>query len=140
MLYPIITDSRGIIELNGIWNFKLDEGEGFNEKWYASKLADTMNMAVPASYNDLGVTADIRNHVGFVWYEREFTVPSLLLSQRIVLRFGSATHEAKVYVNGVLVAQHKGAVLFMVVEDADGKTREVASPGLSRFEQAHPGK
>ncbi|WP_438349689.1 hypothetical protein ACP8HI_03155 [Paenibacillus sp. FA6] len=34
MLYPIITDSRGIIELNGIWNFKLDKGEGFNEKWY----------------------------------------------------------------------------------------------------------
>jgi len=108
MLYPIMTDTRGILELNGIWNFKLDNGNGFNEKWYEAKLADTLNMAVPSSYNDVGVTADIRNHVGWVWYEREFTVPSLLLSQRIVLRFGSATHTAKVYVNGELVVEHKG--------------------------------
>lgn len=28
MLYPIITESRNIIELNGIWNFKLDNGNG----------------------------------------------------------------------------------------------------------------
>ncbi|OBZ12740.1 beta-glucuronidase [Bacillus sp. FJAT-26390] len=108
MLYPIITDSRGIIELNGIWNFKLDKGEGFERKWNETKLADTMHMAVPASYNDVGVTADIRNHVGYVWYEREFTIPSLLLSQRIVLRFGSATHTAQVYVNGKLAVTHKG--------------------------------
>jgi thiamine biosynthesis lipoprotein len=39
-----------------------------------------------------------------------------------------------------LVAQHKGAVLFMVVEDADGKTHEFASPGFAQFEQAIPGK
>lgn len=108
MLYPIITDSRGIIELNGVWNFKLDNGDGFKEHWYASKLTDIMHMAVPASFNDVGVTADVRNHVGFVWYEREFSIPNLLLSQRIVLRFGSATHAAKVYVNGQLVVEHKG--------------------------------
>lgn len=108
MLYPIITDTRGIIELNGIWNFKLDKGEGFHEKWYEGKLTEVINMAVPASYNDVGVTAEIRNHVGYVWYEREFSIPNILLTQRIVLRFGSATHTAKVYVNGQLVVEHKG--------------------------------
>lgn len=65
-------------------------------------------MSVPSSFNDVGVTADIRNHVGWVWYERDFTVPSLLFSERIVLRFGSATHKAKVYVNGELVVEHQG--------------------------------
>ncbi|MEC0092231.1 beta-glucuronidase [Paenibacillus macquariensis] len=108
MLYPILTDSRGIIDLNGIWNFKLDKGEGLNEKWYEAKLTDTINMAVPASYNDVGITSDVRNHVGFVWYEREFVIPKIMLSERIVLRFGSATHTAKVYVNGQLVVEHKG--------------------------------
>ncbi|OAB40173.1 beta-glucuronidase [Paenibacillus antarcticus] len=108
MLYPILTDSRGIIDLNGIWNFKLDKGEGLNEKWYEAKLTDTINMAVPASYNDVGITSDVRNHVGFVWYEREFVIPKIMLTQRIVLRFGSATHTAKVYVNGQLVVEHKG--------------------------------
>jgi beta-glucuronidase len=108
MLYPIVTESRSIIELNGIWDFKLDSGNGFNEQWHQTKLNDTIPMAVPSSYNDVGVTADIRNHVGWVWYEREFTVPSLLHSQRIILRFGSATHTAKVYVNGELVTEHHG--------------------------------
>ncbi|OKL37631.1 beta-glucuronidase [Domibacillus mangrovi] len=111
MLYPIITDTRSIIDLNGIWNFKLDTGNGLDEKWYEHALTDTMNMAVPSSYNDIGVTAEIRNHVGWVWYEREFTVPSIFSSERIVLRFGSATHKAKVYVNGELVVEHSGGFM-----------------------------
>jgi beta-glucuronidase len=108
MLYPITTNTRGIIDLNGIWNFKLDKGTGFSDGWQNEKLKDTMNMAVPASFNDVGVTAEIRNHVGWVWYEREFTLPNYLLNERIVLRFGSATHTAKVYINGELVVEHKG--------------------------------
>jgi beta-glucuronidase len=32
MLYPIVTESRGIIDLNGIWKFKLDFGKGFQGK------------------------------------------------------------------------------------------------------------
>ncbi|ASN06693.1 beta-glucuronidase [Virgibacillus necropolis] len=111
MLYPISTDKRGVIELNGIWKFKLDQGSGLKEKWYETKLTDTMNMAVPSSFNDIGVTREIRNHIGLVWYERQFTVPSYLKDERVVLRFGSATHTAKVYVNGMLVVEHKGGFL-----------------------------
>ncbi|MDQ0916282.1 beta-glucuronidase [Paenibacillus sp. V4I5] len=108
MLYPIVTETRSMIDLCGIWNFKLDTGKGFEEEWYISSLTDTICMSVPSSFNDVGVTGDIRNHVGWVWYERDFSVPGLLLSERIVLRFGSATHKAKVYVNGNLVAEHIG--------------------------------
>lgn len=111
MLYPIITDTRTVIDLNGIWSFKLDKGNGLQENWQQAKLSDTITMAVPSSYNDIGVTAEIRNHVGWVWYEREFTVPAILTSERIVLRFGSATHTAKVYVNGELAVEHKGGFL-----------------------------
>lgn len=111
MLYPIITETRTIIDLNGIWNFKLDKGNGFDESWEKSTLTETIQMAVPASFNDLGVKAEIRDHVGWVWYEREFAVPTILTSERIVLRFGSATHVAKVYVNGKLVVEHKGGFL-----------------------------
>ncbi len=108
MLYPIFTNSRSILDLNGIWNFKLDSGNGFTEKWYEHQLTNTMCMAVPASYNDLGTTKDLHDHIGWVWYERNFTVPDILFSQRIVLRFGSATHKAKVYVNGNMVMEHAG--------------------------------
>ena len=108
MLYPIISESRNVIDLNGIWNFKLDDGKGFSEEWYKSELKDTMNMPVPASYNDLVECEKVRDHVGWVWYERSFVVPKTLLNERIVLRFGSATHDAKVYINGQLLMEHKG--------------------------------
>ncbi|WP_337101860.1 beta-glucuronidase [Paenibacillus sp. YIM B09110] len=108
MLYPIVTETRSIIDLSGIWNFSLDSGNGFQEEWYNDYLKDPISMSVPSSYNDAGVTADIRNHVGWVWYERDFTVPNLLFTERIVLRFGSATHKAQVYVNGKLVVEHIG--------------------------------
>lgn len=111
MLYPILTETRNLIDLNGIWNFKLDAGEGFQENWQKAKLQDPMRMAVPASYNDIGVSAKIRDHVGWVWYEREITLPSVMNEERVVLRFGSVTHMAKVYVNGEFVTQHKGGFL-----------------------------
>ncbi|WP_247747323.1 hypothetical protein [Alkalihalobacillus sp. BA299] len=66
MLYPIITKTRRVIDLNGIWNFKLDDGSGLKAGWEQSKLTGTINMAVPASFNDAGVTAEIRNHIGWV--------------------------------------------------------------------------
>jgi len=107
MLYPIVTETRAVIDLNGIWKFKLDHGSGFDEHWQTG-LTDTMNMSVPASYNDIGISAEIRHHVGWVWYERDFSVPAALATDRIVLRFGSVTHTANVYVNGELAAEHKG--------------------------------
>ncbi len=64
MLYPINTESRGVIDLNGIWKFKLDQGNGSKDKWYESGLTDTLNMAVPASYNDIGVLGEIRYLTG----------------------------------------------------------------------------
>lgn len=108
MLYPIMTETRSIIELNGIWNFKLDHGKGFEEEWYKAKLTDTIAMPVPASYNDLVESEQVRDHVGWVWYERSFFVPKAFANERMVLRFGSATHEAKVYLNGELLMTHKG--------------------------------
>lgn len=111
MLYPILTETRNLIDLNGIWNFKLDTGEGFKDNWQKEKLQDPIRMAVPASYNDIGVSAKIRDHVGWVWYEREITLPSVMREERVVLRFGSVTQLAKVYVNEEFVTEHKGGFL-----------------------------
>ncbi|MEK4249425.1 beta-glucuronidase [Paenibacillus sp. FSL W7-1287] len=119
MLYPINTATRSVIDLSGIWNFKLDKGTGFQEEWFRRKLTDTIPMAVPASYNDIGVTKEIHDHVGWVWYEKVISVPAVLQSERIVLRFGSATHLAKVYLNGTFVLEHKGGFLPFELEVND---------------------
>lgn len=116
MLYPIITESRQVLDLNGVWNFKLDNGNGLNEEWFKNKLEDTMLMAVPASYNDLKEGVDFRDHMGYVWYEREMVISKKLLEERVMLRLASATHHAKVFINGNLVAEHRGGFLPFEVE------------------------
>ena len=32
MLYPVLTQSRLLSDLSGVWDFKLDNGKGFEEK------------------------------------------------------------------------------------------------------------
>lgn len=109
MLYPILTETRQLFDLCGIWKFKLDKAGGiFTESNSTQPLTDTMQMAVPASYNDLIECEKVRDHVGWVWYERCLTIPKAALNERIVLRFGSVTHEAKVYLNGKFLVAHKG--------------------------------
>ena len=53
MLYPIITTSRELVDLNGIWKVKLYHGTGFAEEWLRSPLQETIPMPVPVSFNDL---------------------------------------------------------------------------------------
>lgn len=109
MLYPVINKYRSIIDLNGIWDFKI---EGVDDQIDVTRPLDTdLVMAVPGSYNDQGVTSDIRNHVGNVWYERTFTIPNVLRNERVVLKFGSATHKATVYIDGKEVTSHQGGFL-----------------------------
>ena len=112
MLYPIENRIREVKNLSGIWNFKIDyDNVGIEEKWYKSPLKDTVLMAVPASYNDLFTDEKAKEHVGLVWYETEFYIPDSWMDKRVVLRFGSATHHATVWVNGIEVAKHKGGFL-----------------------------
>src|SRR5260370_12870131 len=108
MLYPLMTTSRELIDLNGIWKFKVDPGRGFEEGMFEHRLQQAIPMPVPAAYNDLYEGEEFRDHIGWVWYEREIVVPQHFFNQRIVLRFGSVTHAAKVYVNGQLVVEHTG--------------------------------
>lgn len=108
MLYPILNLSRVLIDLSGIWDFKLDNGDGFKDKWFERKLEQPITIAVPASYNDQKEGIDFRDHYGYVFYQREMSIPKTIENERIVLRFGAVTHFAKVYLNGKFVTEHKG--------------------------------
>lgn len=50
MLYPINTETRQLLDVSGIWKFKL---VGYKEHVDVSQALDTEYvMAVPGSYND----------------------------------------------------------------------------------------
>ena len=109
MLRPQDTVSRERRSLNGLWQFSLDaEGVGRTEGWWNRPLASAREIPVPASYNDIFADAKVRDHVGDVWYQTQFRVPSRWAGERIVLRFDSATHRAVAWVNGTQVVEHEG--------------------------------
>lgn len=120
MLYPVENEIRQVKDLCGVWRFKLDPDEdGFKEKWYITGFNDAVDMPVPSSYNDIGTDIRIRDHVGWVWYERGFIIPNKFSDERIVLRFGSVTHHAVVYLNGIEITRHKGGYLPFEIDISD---------------------
>ena len=111
MLYPISSPSRLLMDLSGIWDFQLDDGQGFAQKWYASPLPNPIPMPVPAAYNDLQEGLDFREHRGWVFYQRKISLPAFVRGQRVVLRCDAVTHHARVYLNGRLICEHQGGFL-----------------------------
>ncbi|ADU28966.1 beta-glucuronidase [Evansella cellulosilytica] len=112
MLYPRESESRQLRTLSGLWRFKADYlHEGRKQNWQMSPLEGTINMPVPASYNDITQDEKLRDHIGDVWYEKTFFVPLSWREERVMLRVGSASHHATVWVNGVKVTEHSGGFL-----------------------------
>lgn len=102
MLYPILTKTRSIYDLNGLWNFKLGSHDS------KKLLSSSEVMMVPTSFNDVVVDEEKRNYIGDFWYERFIELPPIGENQEAVLRFGSVTHHAKIYVNGEFLGEHSG--------------------------------
>src|SRR3954451_9888369 len=75
---------------------------------FAGPLTGAVEAAVPASYNDLFPDPAIRDHVGWVWYQRTVRVPRGWAAERIFVRLDAATHHGKVYAGDTLVAEHSG--------------------------------
>lgn len=109
MLAPRDTATRERKSLDGLWRFAADPaGSGRDQRWWDGLPSGAREIPVPASYNDVFPEPEIRDHVGDVWYETTARVPARWAGQRIVLRFGSATHRAVAWVNGRQVAEHEG--------------------------------
>ncbi|RAM37858.1 beta-glucuronidase [Arthrobacter globiformis] len=112
MLKPQASETRELVNLDGIYRFKVDfDRAGHRQEWFKTALETDLEMGVPASYNDVFPDKAIRNHVGYVWYQREVRVPRGWAGERIHVRLDSATHEGMVWVNDVLVAEHTGGYM-----------------------------
>ena len=84
MLYPILTKTRSIYDLNGLWNFKLGSHDP------KKLLSSSEVMMVPTSFNDVVVDEEKRNYIGDFWYERFIELPPIGENQEAVLRFGQS--------------------------------------------------
>lgn len=85
---------------------------GMKERWWSEPFLPPMqSMPVPSSYNDIVQETASRDHIGWVWYETYFWLPSYFQSQRVVLHFEGASHYAIVWLNDILVVEHEGGHL-----------------------------
>lgn len=121
MLYPIVSLTREMLGLDGIWKINYDKGQvGKNKKYFNDEPNDLKEVAVPASLNEQIVGREYYLHMGWVWYFHEFFAPATWQKgKRLFLRFGSATYRAEVYLNGKLLGGHEGGFMPFEFEVTD---------------------
>lgn len=112
------------MELNGIWNFKLDDGSFYGQEEMPGILRNPDPIAVPASYNDQKDCREYRDHYGWAFYQRNVGVPFAAAGQRIFLRFGAVAQQAMVWLGERLLCTHQGGFL-----PFEAEITEFAAPG-----------
>ena len=115
LLYPCMTATRMKLSLDGMWKFTFDREKSGEEKSFEKGLPEFEMMPVPGSFADLYTDKKKKNYCGDFWYETDFVVPALggeeKRTGRVLLRFGSVTHRAVVFVNGQRIGEHEGGFL-----------------------------
>ncbi len=88
--------------LNGLWQLafaKKDEGAPIGKN-----LSERILVPFPVE----SALSGVMKHAERLWYRRLFTVPKEWFSQRTLLHFGAVDWEAKVWINGKEIGNHRG--------------------------------
>ncbi len=110
-LYPCSNGVRCATLLDGMWKFQFDPAsEGVQNGW-PNGLPAPISMPVPASFSDFFTDHAQRDYTGDFWYETEFYLQDGWQGKALWLRFGSLTHRATVYCNGIELTSHEGGFL-----------------------------
>ncbi|KAF6805036.1 beta-glucuronidase precursor [Colletotrichum musicola] len=108
MLKPQANAIRELVSLDGVWNFALEPSTQPDPKAWEHDISSRLQVPVPASYNEIFLDSKIRDHVGWVYYQRQVIVPQAWSGRQYFLRFDAATHRGRVYVNEKFVTEHIG--------------------------------
>ena len=90
------------MNLNGLWNYAITPADA---ETFAPEGKILVPFAVESALSGVGKSLMKGDAL---WYERTFTVPKSWKGKNIQLNFGAVDWHAEVYVNGVLVGEHKG--------------------------------
>ena len=97
---------RSAVNINGVWRFKTVD-DGFLP---VEPLKNYRLMPVPASMNDVVTEIDLREYVGKVAYETQFSCP-VEKDREYRLRIGATSHKCRVYLNGEYIGGSDAAFL-----------------------------
>ena len=97
---------RNAVNIDGIWKFKTVDDNFLP----TDALKDYRLMPVPASMNDVVTEYELREYVGKVAYETQFSCP-IEKDREYRLRIGATSHKCRVYLNGSYIGGGDAAFL-----------------------------
>jgi len=104
------------LNLNGRWEFEIDQDATGQERGYASGRKLAGEILVPfcpeSSLSGIGNT----DFLNCIWYRRHLTVPDEWSGQRVLLHVGACDYDAAVWLNGEPVGRHEGGYTPFTVE------------------------
>ncbi len=108
------------LNLNGIWQFEIDNGKSGIQRGLAEKNAKLKDeILVPfCPESKLSGIANTDFMYG-VWYKRTVTLTAEQCANRIVIHFGAVDYKANLFVNGKKVGEHKGGYVSFCFDITD---------------------
>ena len=88
--------------LNGMWDYSISDQKNRPDKWDGKIL-------VP--YPVESALSGVKKRPGeneYIWYKREFKIPSSWKNKRVVLNFEACDWETKVWIDNELAGEHRG--------------------------------
>jgi beta-galactosidase len=101
----IAPSGRAKTNFNAGWRFELGKSEGAEAPRFDDQNWEAVGL--PHSFSEPYFRA-AAFYTGDGWYRKTFTAPALTARRRLSLEFEGAFQDARVYVNGVEVAHHRG--------------------------------
>lgn len=105
------------MNLNGQWDFEIDEQEEREFTQLPAKLAGVIHVPFCCESALSGIGR--REFIYSVWYRRNVTLDAGQLQGRVVLHFGAVDYCATVYVNGKSCGSHKGGYVSFCFDITD---------------------
>ncbi len=125
----IFTDNRPKESLNGLWRFTADPYDtGLRSGWHTAGTDGGDQAGLPWDYDaDGGDEMPVPScwnlrrpeyfyYEGSAWYAREFSYRPEREGERVFLRVGAANYDAKVFLNGRFLGNHRGGSTPFCVE------------------------
>jgi Beta-galactosidase/beta-glucuronidase len=89
--------------LNGLWNYVITDRNTCSPSDFQGQIL--VPFPLESSLSGVGKTLGADK---YLWYERDFTLPSNWSKQRILLHFGAVDWQTDVWVNDIKVGSHTG--------------------------------
>jgi len=108
-------DSRIIYSFNNGWLYH--KGDIKNAQEIDASEADWQQVQLPHGVDILPEEASGGiNYQGIVWYRKHFTIPENISGKKLSLTFEAIMGKCSIYLNGELIANHKGGYLPITID------------------------